>query len=70
MGYVKQGHGAWSMETTGSFSKVDSNGELPESQKVRSGSYFDFDASRSSSMYGGSVTVQPPALQSLACIKL
>lgn len=68
-GYVKQGHGAWSMETTGSFSKVDSNGELPESQKVRSGSYFDFDASRCSALYQSISTVQPAALRALPCIK-
>ncbi len=68
-GYVKQGHGAWSMETTGSFSKVDSNGELPESQKVRSGSYFDFDASRCSALYQSISKVQPAALRALPCIK-
>lgn len=69
-GYVKQGHGAWSMETTGAFSKVDSNGELPESQKVRSGSYFDFDASRCSALYQSISTVQPASLTALACIKV
>ena len=31
--------------------------------------YLDFDASRSSSIYGNSTTVQPPALTCLICIK-
>lgn len=31
--------------------------------------YYGIDASRSSSIYGNSTTVQPPALQTLICIK-
>ena len=34
-----------------------------------SGSKFDFDASRSNSLFGESLTVQPPSLRLLPCIK-
>lgn len=62
-------HGGWSEgSASGSFFRSATSANQ-EGGNAAQGD-FGFDASRSSSMYGGSVTVQPPALQSLACIKL
>ena len=59
---------------SGCFWKLEANN--PYNSKAAfvsgntSGDYgYDFDASRSSSIYGNSTTVQPPALTCLICIK-
>ena len=61
-------HGGWSGgSASGAFFRSATSANQ-EGGNAAQGD-FGFDALRSSPMYGGSGTVQPPALQSLACIK-
>ena len=50
-------------------SNIDHNIVVDDTSKYKLYSQFGFDASRSSSIYGNSTTVQPPALTLLPCIK-
>ena len=59
---------------SGAFSRdvVQASGSYASYQSVSSvprHGVFDFDASRSSALYGAAGTIQPPALLGLACIK-
>ena len=64
------GPGHWS-NGNGCFNNVrwDGNCQPPGSGSGTHYTDFDFNASRSSSIYGNSTTVQPPALTCLICIK-
>ena len=55
---------------TGAFGKISGTGIAPYGNAgAVSNNAFDFDATRSSSVYGKSSIVQPPALKVLFCIK-
>ena len=59
---------------SGSFHELDANNPYNSKGAYVSGSTsgdygYDFDASRSNSIYGNSSTVQPPAVTSIPCIK-
>ena len=54
---------------TGAFGAVYSGSTTGASGAGSSPFYFDFDASRSSSIYGNSTTVQPKSVEMLFCIK-
>ena len=64
------GPGKWSTGI-GCFSNTRRDGSAGEAVGSAAWNYVDFDfyASRSSSIYGNSTTVQPPALTCLICIK-
>lgn len=56
--------------TSGAFSSSAVSGQIATGVYTERGiPQFSFDASRSSSIYGNSSTVQPPALTLLPCIK-
>ena len=61
---------AWAIEVSGAFvddqpfTGVINNGDGAQ------GFGFSFDASKANQIYGESLTVQPPALRALACIKI
>ena len=60
----------YTFQALGVFEDIVSNDAYQPAQYVRSGNFnLGFDASRSSSIYGNSATVQPPALTCLICIK-
>ena len=53
----------------GDSNNYRSPGNLPSSSEASSYGVIDFNASNSSSIYGNSTTVQPPALTMSYCIK-
>ena len=53
----------------GAFYFISSGGTNSNAASSGSGSYVGFDASRSSSIYGKSSTVQPPSCKTVFCIK-
>lgn len=60
----------WSAEWSGAFSRNNrTNRTYAHSYEPGGGTAYSFNASRSSSIYGNSTTVQPPALTLLPCIK-
>ena len=62
--------GNYKFYTTGAFKDNTGNdGIQPERLRASGNFNLGFDASRSSSIYGNSTTVQPPALTCLICIK-
>ena len=54
---------------TGAFGVVNASSVSGASGAGSSPYYFDFDASRSNSIYGNSTTVQPKSVEMLFCIK-
>lgn len=53
----------------GAFRRDNQDGHGPEGSKWTNSQLISFDASRSSTIYGASTTVQPPAMTVIYCIK-
>lgn len=53
----------------GAFRRDNQDGHGPEGSKWSNSQLISFDASRSSTIYGASTTVQPPAMTVIYCIK-
>lgn len=53
----------------GAFRRDNQDGYGPEGSKWTNSQLISFDASRSSTIYGASTTVQPPAMTVIYCIK-
>ena len=53
----------------GAFRRDNQNGSGPEGSAWSNSQLISFDASRSSTIYGASTTVQPPAMTVIYCIK-
>jgi microcystin-dependent protein len=53
----------------GAFKDHGVSGGTQGASWTAAGTYYDFNASLSNSIYGASSTVQPPAIQTLICIK-
>ena len=70
--YISEGC-IWSGEASGAFNKYSANTSIQINNVAVSGKhygyYFSFDASRCSTIYGNSTTVQPPALTMVYIIK-
>ena len=67
-GSVTEGGNQW-WSAIGAFNLNASGSAVTHANNTRSKVGFNFDASRSNSIYGNSSTVQPPALTLLPCIK-
>lgn len=57
-------------EATGAFAVTDGGGRGDIYALGDTRPKWDLSATRSSSVYGGSTTVQPPAIRVLPCIKI
>ena len=75
-GYLKRSdsgrYGLGGFQTTGAFSPYGdvADGTGTENSGIRNvQSGFELEASRSSGVFGGSTSVQPPSLRVLPCIK-
>ena len=62
--------GVMNVEYTGALTKSEATFNHGDRNTGNDVSTPSFDASRSSSLYGASITVQPSSLRGLACIKL
>lgn len=62
---------AWSGTTNGNgaIQRTDSGQNAPNGEGYGNGGTFNFNASRSSSIYGASTTVQPPTIALIPQVK-